>query len=53
MRIKYCEDCDAYTLRDVCSCGKKTKNRSPARFKPDDKYEKYRRDVKWNSLSKQ
>jgi rRNA maturation protein Nop10 len=52
MRIRYCGRCDKYTLREKCLCGSATKLRTPAKFKPDDKYEHYRRDAKWNEKTK-
>lgn len=52
MRIRYCGSCGKYTVEDVCPCGKKTRLKSPPKFKPDDKYEHYRREMRWNSSSK-
>ena len=49
MKIKYCAECEKYTLKEKCSCGNKTKLNTPPRFIPKDKYEKYRRELKWNS----
>ena len=53
MRIMYCDKCGKYTLAEKCACGSRTRTRSPARFRPDDRYGKYRREIKWSSLSKE
>ncbi|RLG16695.1 RNA-protein complex protein Nop10 [Nanoarchaeota archaeon] len=47
MRIRYCPSCKRYTLKENCpSCGGKTILRVPPKFSPEDKYAKYRREVR-------
>jgi len=41
-----CSKCKTYTLNEICSCGSKTSPVRPAKFNPEDKYGKYRREVK-------
>jgi H/ACA ribonucleoprotein complex subunit 3 len=51
MKLRYCRDCKKYSLKDVCAnCGKETCNPLPPRFSPHDKYGKYRRKLKKESL---
>jgi len=47
-RIKKCKRCGRYTLReDKCPyCGGKLISPHPPRYSPEDKYGKYRRDLK-------
>ena len=48
--IYKCLKCNEYTLREVCKkCGEKTSKASPARYSPQDKYSKYRREVRLSS----
>jgi len=35
-------------MKLVCSCGKKTSEKKPPKYSPDDKYGKYRREAKKN-----
>jgi H/ACA ribonucleoprotein complex subunit 3 len=42
-RMKKCEQCGTYTLKDACPCGGMPINPVPARFSPLDPYGKYRR----------
>jgi len=45
--IKYCPKCNIYTLQDKCpKCGSKTIINKPPKFSPEDKYGKYRRQLK-------
>ncbi|MFW9880274.1 MAG: RNA-protein complex protein Nop10 [Candidatus Thorarchaeota archaeon] len=45
--IYHCRTCDQYTLKQTCSkCGEPTSNPAPPRFSPEDKYGKYRRQLK-------
>jgi H/ACA ribonucleoprotein complex subunit 3 len=47
MKIRKCDNCGRYTLKDICpKCSKKTKNPHPPKFSPEDKYGKYRRIAK-------
>ena len=46
-RIRKCEACGEYTLKEVCvRCGAKTVSPLPPRFSPTDRYGKYRRMLK-------
>ncbi len=41
--IRYCTNCNSYTLEEICPrCGKETIIKKPARFSPQDNYGKYR-----------
>jgi H/ACA ribonucleoprotein complex subunit 3 len=45
--IYHCTACDRYTLFDSCpACGARTMQPAPPRFSPEDKYGKYRRQLK-------
>ena len=45
--LRKCVKCNAYTLKDICpSCKQKTGVPIPARFSPQDRYGKYRRELK-------
>lgn len=43
--IQKCTKCGIYTMKDEC-CGEKTTNPKPAKYSPEDKYAKYRRQYK-------
>jgi len=46
-RILKCKKCNTYTLKDTCEkCNNKTITVAPPKYSPDDKYGKYRREVK-------
>ncbi len=45
MTILHCAKCKKYTLEPTC-CGIKTQTVRPAKFSPDDKWGKYRREFK-------
>ena len=46
-RIRKCEECGEYTLKEFCErCGAKTVSPLPPRFSPTDRYGKYRRMLK-------
>ncbi|OPX70985.1 MAG: Ribosome biogenesis protein Nop10 [Methanoregulaceae archaeon PtaB.Bin056] len=46
-RLKRCPRDRTYTLQDTCpACGEATVSAHPARFSPDDRYGKYRREMK-------
>ena len=47
--ILYCRKCNSFTLGFTC-CGIKTTNPLPPKYSPEDKYGKYRRMLKENSL---
>ncbi|MGA9138827.1 MAG: RNA-protein complex protein Nop10 [Methanocella sp.] len=42
-KMKKCERCGTYTLKDTCPCGGTPINPVPARYSPLDPYGKYRR----------
>ncbi|MEM0230691.1 MAG: RNA-protein complex protein Nop10 [Candidatus Woesearchaeota archaeon] len=56
MRMKHilkCPKCSQYTMRDKCpSCNEKTISPKPARYSPEDRYAKYRRQAKMEGLIK-
>jgi H/ACA ribonucleoprotein complex subunit 3 len=43
--ILYCSHCGQCTMKERC-CGDKTLSRIPPKYSPEDKYGKYRREVK-------
>lgn len=46
-QIRTCPACNEYTMRETCNkCGLKTQNIIPPRYSPEDKYGKYRREIK-------
>ncbi|HOT04085.1 MAG TPA: RNA-protein complex protein Nop10 [Methanolinea sp.] len=46
-RLRRCPRDRTYTLQDNCpACGGPTVSAHPARFSPDDRYGKYRREMK-------
>jgi len=46
-RMAKCLDCGSYTLKETCpSCKEKTATPHPPKFSPEDKYGKYRRQLK-------
>ncbi len=49
--ILFCKGCDIYTLEEACpKCKSKTLSTKPAKFSPEDKWGKYRRIAKAESL---
>jgi H/ACA ribonucleoprotein complex subunit 3 len=47
VQILRCINCGSYTLKETCpKCGSKTITTKPAKFSPEDKYGKYRRQLK-------
>ncbi len=51
--IRKCPSCGIYTLRDSCPiCGEKTIEPIPPKFSPEDKYGKYRREMKRHLLER-
>ena len=44
--ILKCELCNSYTLKSTCKCTGSAKSPKPAKYSPEDKYGKYRREVK-------
>jgi|TARA_B100002003_G_C14120155_1_gene538734 H/ACA ribonucleoprotein complex subunit 3 len=50
--ILKCQDCGEYTLKEKCKCGGKAVLAKPPKYSPEDKYGKYRRQVKKPELEK-
>ena len=51
--ILRCKGCGAYTLKETCpECNKEAVKPVPPKYSPVDKYGKYRRKVKLQSLKK-
>ena len=51
--ILQCPKCKKYTMQEKCSsCNVKTINPKPAKYSPDDKMAKYRRQAKKEELEK-
>ncbi|MCU0798490.1 MAG: RNA-protein complex protein Nop10 [Candidatus Thermoplasmatota archaeon] len=49
-RIKRCNDCRTYTLKDQCpKCGLAVINTFPPRYSPEDRYGKYRRMARYGN----
>ncbi len=45
--MRKCPACGRYTLKDTCpDCGERTVSPLPPRFSPEDRYGKYRRQLK-------
>ena len=45
--IRKCSGCSIYTLKEKCpSCGNPTAMPIPPRYSPEDRYGKYRRELK-------
>ena len=48
-----CSKCGQYTMKEICPvCGAKALNPKPAKYGPEDKMAKYRRDAKQEELKK-
>ncbi len=46
-RIMWCRRCKRYTLKERCPiCGERTIWKVPPKFSPEDRWGKYRREVK-------
>ncbi|MBS3073079.1 ribosome biogenesis protein [Candidatus Pacearchaeota archaeon] len=43
--ILFCNKCKKYTMKESC-CGEKTITLKPAKYSPEDKWGKYRREFK-------
>jgi H/ACA ribonucleoprotein complex subunit 3 len=44
MKIKKCESCGTYTMKEKCpKCGGKAISPQPPKYSPEDRYGKYRR----------
>lgn len=44
--ILKCKKCYSYTLKEKCKCGSEALSPMPAKYSPEDKYGKYRRETK-------
>ncbi len=51
-KILFCKECNTYTMEEK-HCNKKTIDPRPPKFSPEDKYAKYRREVKKQALKKE
>ena len=51
--ILKCENCNKYTMKEMCDCGTKTVNPKPAKFSPEDNYGEYRRKAKRQQWQKE
>ena len=45
-RLLKCEKCSSYTMHEKHSCGGAAVNPKPAKWQPDDKYGRLRREAK-------
>jgi len=50
--ILKCVSCSNYTLKEKCKCGNNAVTPKPAKYTPEDKYGKYRREAKKDNLTK-
>jgi len=51
MKMRKCPNCSRYTFSEVCPvCGTATVNPEPPRYSPEDKYGKYRRQLKAKAI---
>ncbi|MEE0939074.1 RNA-protein complex protein Nop10 [Methanobrevibacter sp.] len=54
MKMNKCPECGIYTLKDACpKCGGQLKVIYPPKFSIEDKYGKYRRILKKESMKEQ
>ena len=52
--ILYCSKCKIYTLKANCPvCSVATAEKKPPKYSPEDKYGRYRREVKKEELKEQ
>ena len=51
--ILKCMKCNEYSMNEKCKCGGKAVEARPPKYSPDDKYGKYRREVKQVQLKKE
>lgn len=49
-KLRFCEDCEEYTLDKKHYCNTQTINPHPAKWSPEDKYGEYRRKAKLKKL---
>ncbi|MFH1285288.1 MAG: nucleolar RNA-binding Nop10p family protein [Candidatus Micrarchaeota archaeon] len=50
-KLRKCSVCSKYTTREEC-CEKKTDFAHPPKFSPEDKYAKYRRELRYGKEKK-
>ncbi|MFH1440338.1 MAG: RNA-protein complex protein Nop10 [Candidatus Woesearchaeota archaeon] len=50
--ILKCNKCSKYTMKEKCECGGKAVEAKPPKYSPEDKYGKYRREVKQEEREK-
>ena len=43
-----CNNCNKYTMKEVCECGNQTLSPRPMKYSPDDKFVSYRRKAKFH-----
>ncbi|MBS3137618.1 nucleolar RNA-binding Nop10p family protein [Candidatus Woesearchaeota archaeon] len=48
--ILRCPVCKTYTMKQHCNCGEKAIDMKPAKYSPEDKYARYRREIKKQQL---
>ncbi len=48
--ILKCTSCHKYTMNETCSCRGKAVSPKPAKYSPEDKYGRMRREVKKKQL---
>lgn len=48
-----CTVCKNYTFNQVCKCGAAALDPKPPKFSPEDKYARYRREVKQEGRKEQ
>jgi len=54
MHIFKCKNCGIYTIKEKCpKCGMETVRPIPPKYSPVDKYGKYRRKFRFESLKEQ
>ncbi len=52
-RIRFCRNCEAYTLNKTCTkCGKETEINAPQKYSKDETVAYYRRKLKKEELDK-
>ena len=51
--ILKCQNCKSYSLVERCSCGSKRERVKPAKYSPEDKYAKYRRQAKFEESERE
>lgn len=52
-KIRRCTACGNYTLAETCACGEKTIIPKPAKYSPEDKFGRLRRQAKEEQRKKE